>query len=140
VQPFDDVRVRRALNLAVDRAKVVRLEGGSLWAQPSCQVLPPGIPGYSPYCPYTRAPNAAVRGAAPISRGRGNSWLHPAPAARRSSPGPTAPRSASPSAAISSPSCESSVTGRRSACPPTISPPSSTGRRRSAGMPGTSTT
>ena len=25
---------------------------------PSCQVLPPGFPGYKPYCPYTKNPGA----------------------------------------------------------------------------------
>jgi DNA-binding SARP family transcriptional activator/ABC-type transport system substrate-binding protein len=54
--PFDDVRVRRAFNLALDRRKIVRLYGGPDIAAPTCQVLPPGIPGYRPYCPYTRNP------------------------------------------------------------------------------------
>jgi peptide/nickel transport system substrate-binding protein len=53
IPPFDDVRARRALNLAVDRAELVRLSGGGQLARPTCQVLPPGIGGYRPYCPYT---------------------------------------------------------------------------------------
>ncbi|GAC1345516.1 MAG: ABC transporter substrate-binding protein [Acetobacteraceae bacterium] len=59
--PFDDVRVRQAFNLAVDRAAVVKLFGGRKLAVPSCQVLPPGLPGYAPYCPYPYDPARARR-------------------------------------------------------------------------------
>jgi peptide/nickel transport system substrate-binding protein len=53
IPPFDDVRVRRALNLAIDRRTAVRLDGGSDLAGPTCQILPPGEPGFRRYCPYT---------------------------------------------------------------------------------------
>ena len=36
----------------MDRRAIVKLYGGPRLAQPSCQVLPPGLPGYEPYCPY----------------------------------------------------------------------------------------
>jgi peptide/nickel transport system substrate-binding protein len=52
-RPFDDPRVRRAVNLAVDRAAAVKLFGGPQLAVASCQILPPGLPGYAPYCPFT---------------------------------------------------------------------------------------
>ena len=51
--PFDDIRVRRALNYATDRARIVDLVGGPELAAPACQVIPSGLPAYEPYCPYT---------------------------------------------------------------------------------------
>ena len=51
-RPFDDARVRRAVNLAIDRDAAVKLFGGPRLARPSCQILPPGLPGYAPYCPF----------------------------------------------------------------------------------------
>jgi peptide/nickel transport system substrate-binding protein len=63
--PFDDVRVRRALNLAVDRRRVVDLTGGSDAGSPTCQLLPPGMPGYRPTCPFTVAPSRAGAWTAP---------------------------------------------------------------------------
>jgi peptide/nickel transport system substrate-binding protein len=43
VAPFNDIRVRRALNYAVDRGRVAKLVGSA--AQPTCQFLPPYIGG-----------------------------------------------------------------------------------------------
>jgi peptide/nickel transport system substrate-binding protein len=42
--PFNDVRVRQALNHAIDRAKIARMYGGSSFATPTCQPLIPGLP------------------------------------------------------------------------------------------------
>jgi peptide/nickel transport system substrate-binding protein len=50
--PFNDVRVRQAVNYAIDRRQALAAFGGQI----SCQVLPPGYPGYQPSCPYTLAP------------------------------------------------------------------------------------
>jgi ABC-type transport system substrate-binding protein len=52
--PFNDLRVRRAVNLALDRGRAAAGYGGPLVAQPTCQILPPGLVGYQRYCPYTR--------------------------------------------------------------------------------------
>ena len=61
VPPFDDVRVRRALNLAVDRDAIVRTLGGDTRASPTCQILPANYSGYEPYCPYERDLDEARR-------------------------------------------------------------------------------
>jgi ABC-type transport system substrate-binding protein len=69
--PFNDLRVRQALNLALDRRQIVSAYGGPLAAQPTCQILPPGIPGYRPYCPYTHEPYGDGNWPAPdLSRAR----------------------------------------------------------------------
>ncbi len=61
IKPFNQVKARQAVNLAIDRRELVKLFGGPQFADPTCQVLPPGFPGYAPYCPWT------LGGAAPWS-------------------------------------------------------------------------
>ncbi len=63
VPPFTDIRVRRALNYALDRAKLTRLLGQD--SRPTCQELAPYISGYRRYCPYTLHPNRAGVWSAP---------------------------------------------------------------------------
>lgn len=71
VPPFDDVRVRRAVNYAADRAAAARTPGQSLGAQPTCQILPPSFPGFRRYCPYTIHPDATgVWNGADLERAR----------------------------------------------------------------------
>ncbi|HXZ72046.1 MAG TPA: ABC transporter substrate-binding protein, partial [Streptosporangiaceae bacterium] len=59
VAPFNDPRVRRAFSLAADRSRLVAALGGPALATPTCQILPPGIPGHRPYCPFTADPEPA---------------------------------------------------------------------------------
>jgi peptide/nickel transport system substrate-binding protein len=52
IPPFDDKRVREAVNLALDSRAISRLFGGRL--RPSCNFIPEGIPGHAELddCPY----------------------------------------------------------------------------------------
>ena len=52
--PFNNVKVRQAVNWAVDRDAVVKLFGGDKLAQPVCTFLPPGFPGHEDSCQYTK--------------------------------------------------------------------------------------
>jgi peptide/nickel transport system substrate-binding protein len=56
-RPFDDVRVRRAVNLAIDRRALAAAFEGQ--ASPTSRVLPPGVPGYRRTGPL-RAPDLAA--------------------------------------------------------------------------------
>ena len=56
IPPFNRLAARRALNYAINRNTVIALNGGPLTAQSTCQILPPTMSGYQPYCPYTLQP------------------------------------------------------------------------------------
>lgn len=56
--PFNDVRVRQAMNYAVDRDALVALFGGPALASPVCTILPPDMPGHVDRCDYTLDPGA----------------------------------------------------------------------------------
>jgi peptide/nickel transport system substrate-binding protein len=58
VAPFDDIRARKAVAYAVDRKAWIALSGGPAAASPTCQILPPGFPGYHRFCLY-RGPDLA---------------------------------------------------------------------------------
>jgi peptide/nickel transport system substrate-binding protein len=86
VRPFDDVRVRRAVNEAFDRRAYTKFLGpGSV---PTCQVLPPDYPGYRKTCPYGPGGAAAYRAARRLVRSAGRTgtrvavWM-PTPLAPR---------------------------------------------------------
>lgn len=62
VAPFDNEKVRQAVNYAIDKRAMQRIFGGLL--APSCNFLPPGMKGYTKLdpCPYgdpTQAPDTA---------------------------------------------------------------------------------
>jgi peptide/nickel transport system substrate-binding protein len=57
--PFDSQVARQAINWAVDRAAAVRLYGGANLAQPTCTILPPGLPGHVDFCDYTKGGGAS---------------------------------------------------------------------------------
>ena len=52
IPPFDDIKVRQAVNYAVDKRAISRLYGGLL--EPTCNFLPPNMAGYEKLdpCPY----------------------------------------------------------------------------------------
>ena len=63
VPPFDSLAARQAVNYAINRNQAVSEidgvagasgYGGAEGATVTCQILPAGMAGYRPYCPYTR--------------------------------------------------------------------------------------
>jgi YVTN family beta-propeller protein len=71
VPPFDDVRVRRAVNYVADRAGAVLASFRATGDGPTCQILPPDFPGFQRYCPYTLHPGPSGRWTAPdLARAR----------------------------------------------------------------------
>ena len=58
IPPFDNLKARQGVNFATDRNALVKIYGGPKLASPTCQILPPGFPGYKAYCPYTKNPGS----------------------------------------------------------------------------------
>ena len=52
--PFDDPKVREAVNIGLDKPAIARLFGGEL--VPGCSFLPPGMPGYDEALDTTDCP------------------------------------------------------------------------------------
>ena len=55
--PFNSVLARRAMAFAINRRVAVNLFGGPALGAPLCQLLPAGLAGYAPYCPFTKNPD-----------------------------------------------------------------------------------
>lgn len=70
IAPFNDLKVRQAINYATDRNALVKIYGGPKLATPTCQVLPPSSPGYKPYCPYTSNPDGGRWTGPDVARAR----------------------------------------------------------------------
>jgi len=67
--PFDDIRVRRAVNYAVNPVALERIYAGTM--KPAQQILPPQMPGYRHFSPYPydlEKAKALVAGADPAVR------------------------------------------------------------------------
>lgn len=54
--PFDNLKARQALAYAIDLKAMVNFFGGRNLATPTCQILPPGMQGFDPFCLYTKNP------------------------------------------------------------------------------------
>lgn len=72
VEPFDDVRVRRAVSMAIDRERIVKLLAGS--AYPLTQIYPAGLTGHqdgevSEYCTHDIAKAKALLAEAGLGDG-----------------------------------------------------------------------
>jgi len=57
VAPFDNAKVRQAVNYAVNRSQVQRVWGGPSVGIPTDQILPPSVPEYRDYSAYPNEPN-----------------------------------------------------------------------------------
>jgi peptide/nickel transport system substrate-binding protein len=68
--PFDDIRVRQAVNYAIDRDRVLELGGGPSTVHLTCQIFPPNFQGYEPFCPYTADPGSGSWTAPDLQRAR----------------------------------------------------------------------
>jgi peptide/nickel transport system substrate-binding protein len=70
IPPFNNLQARKAVNYATDRNALVKIYGGPKLGVPTCQILPPGFPGYKPYCPYTKSPGSGKWTAPDMAKAR----------------------------------------------------------------------
>ena len=71
--PFNNVHARRALAYALDRARMVAIHGGTDFAAPTCQLLPPGLPGVQALLPlHRRLRDEPLAGTRSRARARGS--------------------------------------------------------------------
>ena len=68
--PFDNLQARRALNFALDRTKMIELSEGPSLADLTCQLMPPRMPSYRSYCPYTSGPQDGTYRGPDLDRAR----------------------------------------------------------------------
>jgi peptide/nickel transport system substrate-binding protein len=57
VPPFDNVKVRQAVNYAVNRSQIQRVWGGPSVGTPTDQILPPSVPEWRDYDAYPNEPD-----------------------------------------------------------------------------------
>jgi YVTN family beta-propeller protein len=69
IRPFNVLAARQAVSDAIDRRVMIHMMGGT--ALPTCQVLPPGFPGYVRYCPWPAPDMARARQLVTASGTRG---------------------------------------------------------------------
>jgi peptide/nickel transport system substrate-binding protein len=60
--PFNNLKARQALNYAIDKNAAIKLFGGTLLAQPTCTILPPGFPGFVQACQYNKGTSSTYAG------------------------------------------------------------------------------
>src|SRR5262245_22505907 len=66
--PFNDPRVRRAVNYGVDKRALARIFAGEL--EPGCSFLPPGVPGYDERIDRRRCPWGDPSGPPKLAKAR----------------------------------------------------------------------
>jgi peptide/nickel transport system substrate-binding protein len=68
VEPFDDKKVREAVNLGIDRAGLARLYAGEM--EPGCSFLPPSMPGYTEEIDVSECPWGDPNGSPDLERAK----------------------------------------------------------------------